>query len=384
MLKQKLKFKKVCYSRAGWLGVLVLVVAGMSGGLVAHADQFDQQIRLLESQNATKENSLYNLQIQASSYQDAINKLQSKIDSLEGLILSNQAKQTALEQKIKDVQAQIDHQKVVLGETIKTMYLEGQTSTLEVLLSSNNLSDFVNQEQYHLTVESNLKALVDKITALKQQLKAQNDQLTGLLNDQKAQRATLDSARSEQDSLLGYNESKQASFNRQIQANNSQIATLEARQAAANTQFLGAVGSGPNCGGSYPAQWCQIPKDSVGDNWGMFNRECVSYTAFRVFAAGGYMPYWGGVGNANQWPGDARAYGFPVTSTPRQGDIEVAIWVFASANGHAMFVDYVNSDGSVVVSDYNYNGTGQYGAPRTISQSRYQSLGFQFIHFPHR
>jgi surface antigen len=173
--------------------------------------------------------------------------------------------------------------------------------------------------------------------------------------------------------MLAYNESQQSAYNSQISANSSRISDLRRQQIAANSRFIGSAGSGAACGGGYPAKWCEIAQDSVIDNWGMYNRECVSYTAFRVAASGRFMPYWGGVGNANQWPGDARAAGIPVDSNPRVGDVAISM---RGAFGHAMYVESVNGDGTISVSQYNASLDGRYSTRSGLDPS-----GLYFIHF---
>ena len=137
-------------------------------------------------------------------------------------------------------------------------------------------------------------------------------------------------------------------------------------------RFAGSrVIPGGTCGGGYPAKWCNVPQDSVADNWGMFNRECVSYTAFKVWSSGRTMPYWGGRGNANQWVGNARAAGIPVDGNPRAGDVAISM---AGPYGHAMYVEGV-SGGNIYVSQYNYGNAGEY------STMSIPSGGLYFIHF---
>lgn len=353
------------------MAALVLVLlSGLVGGIV-HADQYDQQIQQLRSQNAAKQQTLDSLQVQASSYQDAINKLQARINQIEGQILDTQSKQAEVKRQIAAAEADLIHQKAILSEAIKTMYFESQTSTLEVLLSSDNLSDFVDQEQYHITVQNNVKTLVDKINALKVKLKIQNDRLTSLLKDQKSQQATLANARSEQASLLSYNESRQASFNQQIQENNSQIAALRAQQAAANRALGGQVVAGDPGHGGYPAYLDNAAKDSLVDPWGMFNKECVSYTAWKVQQRYGYMPYWGGRGNANQWPSSAQADGIPTGSTPRVGSVAISMNGYY---GHAMWVEAVSGN-MIYVSQYNFDLAGHY------SEMWVNGSSFTYIYF---
>jgi surface antigen len=119
--------------------------------------------------------------------------------------------------------------------------------------------------------------------------------------------------------------------------------------------------------------------DSVIDAWGMYNRECVSYTAFKVhqdYLAGRNnrdMPYWGGIGNANQWDNNAYAYGIPVDNNPTPGAIAVSNSGFY---GHVMYVESVNGDGTFNISQYNANLDGRYSTRNNVSRA-----GLVFIHF---
>jgi surface antigen len=127
---------------------------------------------------------------------------------------------------------------------------------------------------------------------------------------------------------------------------------------------------GPACGGGYPDKWCRKPLDTVVDQWGMYNRECVSYTAYRVALSGRSMPY--GFGDANKWPDAARAHGIAVDVTPRVGDVAI---LPGGEHGHSMYIERVNPDGTVLVSQYNKNKTGTY------SQENVATTGFVFVHF---
>ena len=131
---------------------------------------------------------------------------------------------------------------------------------------------------------------------------------------------------------------------------------------------------------SYPPVLSKAPKDSLVDPWGMYNRECVSYTAFKVAQSGRTMPYWGGIGNAQQWPSNARADGIPVDRNPLKGDIAIA---FNSEHGHAMYVEAVNGR-DVIISQYNWPVNGQWGVWSEMTLSADNSgLGpMYFIHFP--
>jgi len=351
----------------------LLMIGSTASSQIVRADDFQEKINALNQENVLKKQAQAQLGAEASSLSDAINKLAGQISTLEGQIRANQAKYDDIQKQITAAVAELAHQKKLLGENIKAMYLEGQISTLEILASSKDLSEFVDKQQYHDSVRSKIKTTLDKITALKQELKTQKETLEKLIADQQSIRHQLASQRAEQNHLLGLNKEQQSTLDSQIKQNSAQISELRRQQLIANARFSGGTpGSGPACGGGYPGKWCEIAQDSVVDTWGMYNRECVSYTAFRVAASGRRMPYWGGVGNANQWDENARAEGIPVDGNPREGDVAQSN---AGPYGHVMYVEYVYGDGTILISQYNASLDGRY------SEKRISASGLNFIHF---
>ncbi len=361
--------------------VLVALALFISAGLfmfsrsAVRADQFDTKIASIEAQNNKKQSALDQLEQQASSYQDVISKLQAQINSLQTSIDENQTKQESLKKQIAEAQIQLDEQKKILGESIRSMYVQGQISTLEMLASSDNINDFVDKQVYQGAVQDKIKVTLDKVTALKLKLQDSKNQIDSLLEDLQNQQSDLNQARHNQAVLLNYNQDQQSAFNHQISSNEAKIADLRAQQAAINaSHFSGyTIVAGHNGRDTYPDVWRNASQDSLIDSWGMYNRECVSYTAWKVASSGRHMPYWGGAGNANQWPSNARAAGIPVDGTPRAGDIAIAYW---GAFGHAMHVDSVNSDGTINISQYNWDYHGTYSEIYHFSSS-----GLSFIHF---
>jgi peptidoglycan DL-endopeptidase CwlO len=357
---------------------LLLAALGVVGGFaVAHADQFDTQINALQGQNAAVQGLLNGLESQASSYQTQISALQAQINAIEGQLATNQAQQVQLQAEITANQHQIDLKKQQISATIKAMYIDGQTSTIEELATSKDLSEYVDKEEYRQTVQSQLNQTLATIAKLQAQLQDQKSNLDNLINSEKAQNAQLNDSQAQQAQLLAYNQGQQAAYNQQLTSNFSQIAELRREQIIANNRYnIGDFKGDPNNGG-YPSVWANAAQDSMVDNWGMYNRECVSYTAYRVhqdFLAGRDhhdMPWWGGVGNANQWPGDARAAGIPVDSNPTSGSIAIST---AGAFGHAMYVEAVRGN-EIYVQQYNQQLNGQY------SEGWRYTTGLVFLHF---
>lgn len=361
--------------RKKFLIFTLLVGALLAGGTflggAVKADQFDAKIRALENKNSQNQAKANALALTAASYQEAVDALTAQINSLQSNIVKTQNKIDSLQRQIDKAEAELANQKQILGENIKTMYLEGDISTLEILASSKDLSDFVNKQEYRNSVSNKVKDTVDKINALKSQLTKKQHEQQGYLADLQTQQEQKQAEEGEQASLLSLTESEKASYDRKIRSNNSQIASLRAQQAALNRQLGGVPTAGDPGHGGYPSAWSNAPQDSLIDSWGMYNRECVSYTAWKVYQTFGHMPYWGGVGNANQWPVNARAAGIPTGSTPRVHS--VAIWN-VGAFGHAMWVEAV-SGSTIYVSQYNYDLAGHY------SEMSINGSGLTYIYF---
>ncbi|MCA9330529.1 CHAP domain-containing protein [Candidatus Saccharibacteria bacterium] len=356
--------------------VLVMLVGVMAAGIVvqpmALADQYDEQIRQIEAQNSQKQSKVDQLQEKADSYQDAVDKLQAQINTMQAQIRKNQQKRDELQKQIDIAQKELDKQRHVLGENIKAMYVEGDITTLEMLASSKDLSEFFNKQQYRDSVQQKVKATLDKVNALKDQLRHQKNLVEELIADQKEIESQLNDDKSTQQKLLAYTDSQKAEFNSQINKNNSKIAELRAQQAAANQSLGGTATAGDPGHGGYPAYLDNAPQDSLIDPWGMYNRECVSYTAWKVYQTYGHMPYWGGVGNANQWPGNAARYNIPTGSTPRAKSVAVSM---AGYYGHVMWVEEVYGNGYIRVSQYNYDLAGHY------SEMVINGSGLVYIYF---
>jgi len=252
MLKQKIKKYAGRRPLLSYLLIAsVLIMSGVSGSLVL-ADQFDQQIRNLQQQNTSNQKKVDELQMQAESLQDAISDLQSQITDLQNQIAANQAKSDNLQKQIAAAEEELAKQKKVLGENIKVMYLESQISTIEMLATSRNLSDFVDKEQYRAAVRDKIKNTLDKITVLKAQLKTQKEQVERLIKEQQDLQSQIGAQKAEQSRLLNLNQVEQDAFNRQIKDNKSRIAELRRQQILENIKLFGGSQPGIPGGGGYP------------------------------------------------------------------------------------------------------------------------------------
>lgn len=340
--------------------VLAAIATPLTLSKTVFADKYDDQINALNQEIAGYQAQAAALNQKSKTLQDELAQLGAQKATIQAQIDLSQAKYDKLVHEIAETEKQITENKAALGQTIADMYVDGSISPLEMLASSNNIGDYVDQQENRDTVKSTLTQTIGHIKDLKTQLVAQQTSVKQVLDDQTAQRQQLVAKESEQQKLLADTQGQEAAYQNLMSDRNAKINNLRDQQAAemrAAAAASGAsnIGASTTAGGGYPDVWAYAEQDTLVDNWGLYNRECVSYTAWKVASTGRYVPHFGGAGNANQWPSTTARYGIASGYTPKAGS--VAIWN-VGYYGHAMYVESVNGDGTITVSDYNNNADG--------------------------
>jgi surface antigen/peptidoglycan hydrolase CwlO-like protein len=343
------------------------------------ADKWDDQINAVNSEIANLRSQAAVLAEQSKTLANELASLTVQKQTIQAQVDLSQAKYDKLINDIAETEKQIADNKDALGQIIADMYVDGSISPLEMLASANDITDYVDQQEYRSSIQTGLTDTIDRINTLKKQLEAQKVDVERVLADQKLQRDALAAKEAEQAKLLADSQGQESVYQSMIGERNAQINNLREQQQAeirARLQQYGGGGSavaGDPSRGGYPNDLANSDYyNPVVDPWGMYARQCVSYVAWKVFQKNHYMPYWGGRGNANQWPGNAVAAGITTSSTPRAGSAGV---ITAGYYGHIVWVDSVNDDGTINISQYNEwlpgSGWGQYSERYNVSPYAY-------------
>lgn len=362
-------------TKASLIAAAVLMAGSTPVALssVAVARDYDAEIRAREQEASKYSNEAMKLGDVASSLEAALKDLRAQADAIQQSINQNEQKLAKLKKEIADNEKRITDNRDTLGQLLADMYVDDQITPLEMLASSKNLGDYIDKQEYRNSIQSALSQKIDAINKLQRKLEDQKKQVETVLKEQQVQREALNAKQQEQAKLIAETRNDEENYRKLAQQRNAEISNLREQQRAANLAALqsagkssggsnsgantGAAGPGLAIGGGYPAQWANAAQDSIIDPWGMYNRECVSYVAFRISNSGRHMPYWGGRGDAKQWPSSARQDGIPTGSTPKAGAAAV---LYGGPYGHIMYVEAVNGDGTINVSDYNLGGDGKY------------------------
>jgi len=136
-----------------------------------------------------------------------------------------------------------------------------------------------------------------------------------------------------------------------------------------NNSYVRAIG-----GSCPPGPESGRPDSEVykADKWRFFKCECTSYVAWKLNNDGiKFRNRYKKVhfSNAKTWKSAAQRLSIRVDRNPRKGDI--AWWGYSrnQPNGHVAYVESVNSNGTVNISEYNYGKPGHQYNTRTIRRN---------------
>ena len=359
------------------MAVAVLVAGSGVFALGSHvfARDYEAEIKAKE-QEASKYNSeASRLGEMADNLQSELDKINGQITAIQGQIIDSQKKIDNLNAQIKRNEILIKQRRKAMGQVLADMHVDDQISPLEMLASSNSIGDYIDKQEQRSSLRTSLNGKIKEIKALQKKLEENKKLVENTLRDQEAQRNVLSSKQSEKAKLVADTKNDQNAYSALAQKRNSEVAKLREEQAAANRRALGngvSIPGGIPGGGGYPGVWANAPLDAYVDPWGLYTRECVSYVAWKIHSTGRYVPHFGGAGNANQWPSTAARHGISSGSTPKAGAAAV---MNIGYYGHVMYVESVNGDGTITVSDYNFAWDGLY---RNYTRS---ASGLTYIYF---
>lgn len=387
-------FPNVRFTRVA-LGVCALIVAIAAPLQMvdsAYAIDYSGQLQALQNQVNQFQAKANDLHQQAGSLQAAVDALTAEKNAIQAQLDLSQAQYDKLTNDIALNKKKLADNQNALGGIIADLYVDGKISPLEMLASSKNVGEYMDKHEYQSAVSERLNETINNIKTLKDQLEKDQKSVEKVLADQKSQRETLAAKEAEQQQLLDQTRSDEAVYQQQVASTKSQMSQVAAQQRAAlaaatnggrnNSGSVGAFqfrnySGNMGCGGGgYPLCGAQ---DTYSDQWGLYNRECVSYAAWAAYNLyGKQVMNFSGAGNAYQWPSTTTRMGATTDQSPEVGSVAILPPSGFAPIGHAMVVEAILGGGWVHVSQYNFGGTGEY------STMDIHVSGVNFVHFRDR
>ena len=161
---------------------------------------------------------------QISDYENQINELDAKISELNTQI-------TESEKKIEEAQAQYDEQKELLDTRLVVAYEQGETSYLDVLLSSENIVDFISNYFYISELATSDTELMDSLQQEKQEIEQAKTELENSKRE-------LDTSKAEKQSITTQLEQTKSEKNEKVAQLTEDEKTIQAANKSLDAQIL--------------------------------------------------------------------------------------------------------------------------------------------------
>ena len=316
----------------------------------------------------------------ATSVEEIIEQLDTEIAELNGVIASNEAKVKKLNIEIKATEKKLSEEKSALAELLVNMHFSSDAEPILVIAGSTSISDLAEKAAREEVAKQEIAAASEKVKAAKEQFDKEKEEVEAVLRENESNRERLATKQSDQRELKAVYENKAddaeavaAYWEKQVQA--------MAWTPPSNTTGSGSRWAGT--GNTYPYR-DNCPQDNVQYSaYGGAVCQCTSYASYKAYEKWGITNTWGGNaysyenGAGRRVPNNgATTY---VDSSPAANTI--AIWK-SGEYGHVAWVESVNADGSINISEYNVNwpSVGCYIGDY-CSRSGVGSTGVRFLHF---
>lgn len=392
--------------------LLTFVVTGTALALGTLAPSVNAQD--IDSQISSANSQIQNLNNQKQAVASQVDQLSQDLTNVQSRINSVQAEQETAKANLEVLKAEISKLETLIAERneklkdqARAVQVNGARSYVDFLLNADSITDVVNrigvivdlvganrqlmQEQARdkeqvQTKEQAQKANLAQQEANEAQLQNLQTELSATFNRHKATLANLSNEELEaiaaRDGLVqekerlaaekaradaekaaaqkAAEEAKEAMLKATEEAVAKAAATPAAATAstpatiAAKSEAAVAKSSNIVVGGSFAAP---DPSFVAALNGGYFG-QC-TYYMYNRFAQLGSPIRTTALGNAAEWPANAAAAGYGVSSTPRAGTAIVFQRGVGGADpvyGHVGFVERVNADGSLFISEMNVQG----------------------------
>lgn len=236
-------------------GFAVLVAVGLLGGLLgpASAEQYSRskeqkmlrELNSIRSQKKTMENRKKQTQSQASNLINAIDQVKTKIDVLDDKIDRNavqleqvQAEAAVAEENLTETNRQLDEQVKVFNSRVRDIYENGSVSYLEVILSSNSFSDFLDRFEYMRAIVEQDSQTVTRIEDIQAKLQKQKTLLENKRVRIAGLKASAEQAKEESEQQKEEHSRLLEEAQKNLKEYNEELDRLEAEESAKMAEII--------------------------------------------------------------------------------------------------------------------------------------------------
>lgn len=308
----------------------------------------------------------------AQTLEGEVARLNYEIAALEDEISRNQAIADDLSEQITFNTEKLNLQQSALAKLLVDMHFEETPDPIALLASSSSLGELAERQNRQETVKEQVTFSAKNIKALKEELEKQKASVYALIESTEISRNEAANKRSQQLALINKYQNDSAAYQRDSEeARQTMQREIAAEIARYNSG--GVAGEGYN---TYP--WAnRCPQDNVGYIVvGGYVCQCTSYAGWKAQEYFGiYISSWG---DAKSWGYSAQRQGYVVNDIPAPHTIAYST---AGIYGHVMWVESVNANGTINITEYNNTSSAKSGLPGDFG-ARYNvnASAYRYIH----
>lgn len=267
---------------------LSLVLACFSSNLMtAGAESYRDKINELESKQAKVKEQINSLKSDISDQEALKSALQEDIDTVQAQIDIYNGQLTRVENRLSEIEAEKTEKQNSLEATkqtfmtrLRAMYVSGDNSMLNILISANDFGDFLYRDQLLSSVATHdnavmeqLKADIKAVEELENEANAEKEEIKAIKSEVDAKREELGNRMKELNSVISGLEGQKSDLEDQLDEYSAAIDEFEAKiqaEAQKNNSSSGSFVSGsPNSGGwVWPCPGYYYISSYVGPRWG--------------------------------------------------------------------------------------------------------------------
>ena len=192
--------------RIGMLGAVAVfataTVAQMFQPAIVEARDFDAEIKNLQKQVDSYNAQASEKNAQANTLQGKIDELKAQQRAIQAQINLSSAKRESLEQQIADSAAKLKDQAQALRQNLQDQYYSGNTTSLDILLNSDSVSDYVDRQTRQSAITDGIKKTVSQVRELKTKQESDKKQVENVIKQQQSQKDQLKDNQAQQQELL--------------------------------------------------------------------------------------------------------------------------------------------------------------------------------------
>jgi len=219
---------------------VAMASAGILAGVLFVSPSFADlrsDIATLEAQIKASQSEADRLGREANTLQNVLNRLSAEKAAIQSQIDLNQAKHDQLTENIAANERKIAQQQKVMSNAISDLSSESTTSPIELLASSTNIGDYIDQQEYSSSVRDQLDTSIKQIKKLKEELAKQRKEVEAILAQQKVQRDELAGKEAEQAQLVAATRAQEADYQ-------ALVGSLQQKKQAAESALAASLSSG--------------------------------------------------------------------------------------------------------------------------------------------